>query len=132
MIISDPAPFAEDISGTNEKTLPAWMELNVVHYKRDELSSQIIYMSELTIRPAKKWKVEASKCDTKTEPYQNTRAMTKKTIPCDMPNNALLQRAVRFDLFSGSSRLSLYNRQQSSSLVKEATVRIAPAASQAI
>ena len=27
--MSDPAPLAEDISGTNENTLPAWIEPNV-------------------------------------------------------------------------------------------------------
>lgn len=100
-------------------------------YKTGEPSSQTLYTSGLTIRPAKKWKVEASKFDTKMAPYQNTRAMTKKTSACDMPYNALLQIAVRFDVLSGTSRLSLYNLQQSSSLVNEATVRIAPAASQA-
>ena len=39
--------------------------------------------------------------------------------------------AVRLELRKGASRLVLYDAQQSSSLVKAATVRMAPAASQA-
>lgn len=84
-----------------------------------------------TIRPTKKWKRLTSKVETSREPYQNTSAITKKLSACVNPYSALLQIADLFDLRIGSSKLSLYIRKQSSSLVKDATVRIAPAASQA-
>lgn len=34
LMMSVAAPLAEDMSGTNEKTFPAWMELKVLHCSR--------------------------------------------------------------------------------------------------
>lgn len=81
--------------------------------------------------PTKNWNVLASSLDTRVEPNQKTRAMTKKMRDCENANNMLLQIAVLLEFLKGSSKLSLYCFKQSSSRVNEATVRIDPAASQA-
>ena len=54
----------------------------------------------------------------------------ERTRDCVKEKSALLQIAVLLDLRRGSSKLSLYNLRQPSSLVRAATVRIDPAASQ--
>ena len=84
-----------------------------------------------TMRPMKKSNVSASKLATRREPYQKMRAMTKKTMAWESEYKPLDQIAVRFDWRSGCSRDLLYWRKQSSSRVREATVRMDPAASQA-
>ena len=81
--------------------------------------------------PTKNWNVLASSLETRVEPNQKTRAITKKMRDCENANNMLLQIAVLLEFFKGSSKLSLYCFKQSSSRVNEATVRIDPAASQA-
>lgn len=84
-----------------------------------------------TIRPTKNWNVPYSWLDTNLDPYQNTSAMTKKTMDWDNEYKRLLQIAVLFDFRRGSSKLLLYKLQQSSSRVRAATVRMEAAASQA-
>ena len=83
------------------------------------------------MRPMKNWKVERSRSATRREPYQKTSAMTKNVIACESEKIPLDQIAVLFERTRGSSSDSLYSLQQSSSRVSDATVRMAPAASQA-
>ena len=59
------APRADDMSGTNENTLPAWMAPKTVVW-----------------RATKNWKVPYSWEATRREPYQKTSAMTKNDIAC--------------------------------------------------
>ena len=54
----------------------------------------------------KKWK-GVNSCDaTRREPYQKTRAMTKKIIACESAQRRLLHTAAFFAFSSGASRLS--------------------------
>jgi len=83
------------------------------------------------MRPTKNSKIVAFWRDTMTDPYQNTKAITKNVSACVKAYNRLLHIAVLLDLLNGSSKLWLYTLRQSSSLVNAATVRIEDAASQA-
>ena len=88
-------------------------------------------LSVLAMRPMKKSTVVNSWNETRREPYQNTRAMTKNENDCDSEYRPFDQTAVLLDFCIGSSRDSLYRRKQSSSRVNDATVRMEAAASQA-
>jgi len=59
------------------------------------------------MRQIKKSKIDASSRETRTEPYQKTRAITKKTMDWDKEYKRLLQMAVLLDLRRGSSKLWL-------------------------
>ena len=82
LIRSDLAPLAKEMSGTNENTLPAWIAPNVMFWRGDEIRYQKngVGAVGLTMRTTKNSNVVASSLDTSRAPYQNTRAMTKKTI----------------------------------------------------
>ena len=79
----------------------------------------------------KNWKVVASRRDTSVAPYQKTREITQNTWAWEKEYKRFVQIAVLFERIRGSSKLLLYKARQSASLVKEATVRMEPAASQA-
>lgn len=64
-------------------------------------------------------------------PYQNTSATAKKTIACVKAKRKLERIAVFLDSRNGFKRHSEYDAQQSSSRVRDATVRMEPAASHA-
>jgi hypothetical protein len=60
-----------------------------------------------TIRPIKNWNVEYSCLETRIDPYQKTRAMTKNAIDCEKEYNRPLHMAVVFECWSGISKLWL-------------------------
>jgi len=84
-----------------------------------------------TINPTKNAFVVASWRETRPEPNQNTREITRKPMDWEAEKRRLLQNEARLDFLKGISRLLLYSSKQSSSRVNDATVRMAPAASHA-
>ena len=84
-----------------------------------------------TMRQIKNRLVSYSPFATSRDPYQKTREITQNDMDCEAAYNKLEKTAVRLDWIKGSMRLSEYRLQQSSSRVREATVRMAAAASHA-
>jgi hypothetical protein len=95
---------------------------------RKQLPDRLI---KRTMRQIKNRLVSYSPLATSRDPYQNTSEITKNDIACENEYSKLEKTAVRLDCRSGSMRLSEYKLQQSSSRVRDATVRMAAAASQA-
>lgn len=83
------------------------------------------------MRQTKNCFVVYSMLATRRDPYQNTSAMTKNTIACEIEYSMFEKIAVLFDFSNGPARLSEYSAKQSSSRVRDATVRMAAAASHA-
>ena len=94
--------------------------------------SRPVKRHQLTIRPTKNRKVLISWFATRREPNQKIKEITKNITAWENEYSRLLQTAASTARFNGSSKLLLYIVRQSSSRVSDATVRIAPAASQAI
>ena len=80
LVSSVAATFAEDMSGTNMNMLPAWIAPNVVAYIDTMRDSRQGKYGEQTIKPTKNSKVVASWLATRIAPYQNDKAIAKKTI----------------------------------------------------
>ena len=106
--------------------------LQKLHSRKSHMYVKIRKRHQLTIRPMKNSKVLNSWFATRREPNQKIREITKKIAAWENEYNRLAQTAVCMECFNGSSKLLLYVLRQSFSRVSDATVRIAPAASQAI
>ena len=107
------------------------LRINTHHQADEELAGIVLEIGDKAGAIPEHLEKEMSQMKPVTLIETHTKAITKNTIDWERANQKVELNAERFDTRRGSSKLLLYSLKQSSSLVKLATVLMAPAASHA-